>query len=207
MSSMRTTIFCLFLLPLTSLAQNLEKGRAAANHHNFAEAIDNWAPLAAAGNKDAQYNLGRIYARGDGVQRDFHRAYSLFKAAAEQGHRGAADKLALMYKFGDGVPKDKERSKYWQRVAEGKEKAPAPAPTSTLSTVPSSAQIVATPTPLPTIVPVSHTQDSVLKPGPESGLIITPKSEEWVVKSPTPVPILTINARNGLNLVPDKDEY
>lgn len=40
---------------------------------------------AAAGNADAMCELGVHYHEGDGVERDWKRAYELYRAAAEQG--------------------------------------------------------------------------------------------------------------------------
>ena len=51
--------------------------------------------LAAArqGDADAQYLVGFLYMRGEGVRRDLGRAYQWFTLAARQGDRFAADEL------------------------------------------------------------------------------------------------------------------
>ena len=61
---------------------------------------------AEAGNANAQYNLGVMYARGDDVQNDFGEAAKWFLMAAEQEYRPAQYTLGLMYKRGEGVPQD-----------------------------------------------------------------------------------------------------
>lgn len=45
--------------------------------------------LAESGHRDAQYRLGKRYARGVGVTQDYRRAYVWFSLAAAQGHRHA----------------------------------------------------------------------------------------------------------------------
>jgi len=61
---------------------------------------------AEAGNANAQYNLGVMYARGDDVPNDFGEAAKWFLMAAEQEYRPAQYTLGLMYKRGEGVPPD-----------------------------------------------------------------------------------------------------
>ena len=51
-----------------------------------AEAV-RWFRLAAEqGDAYAQYNLGRMYANGEGVPEDFVEAVAWYRKAAEQGH-------------------------------------------------------------------------------------------------------------------------
>ena len=57
----------------------------------------NWYRLAAdQGLSRAQANLGVMYLRGEGVERDPVRAASWFAKAAEQGHTISQYNLALM---------------------------------------------------------------------------------------------------------------
>ena len=61
-----------------------------------AEAVK-WYRLAAEqGNVDAQYNLGDMYARGDGVPEDDAAAVKWLRLAAEQGHADAEFSLDIM---------------------------------------------------------------------------------------------------------------
>ena len=56
----------------------------------FAEAMSD----AARGDGDAQYLVGFLYSRGEGVARDLVRAYLWFSLAADQGDAFAMDALA-----------------------------------------------------------------------------------------------------------------
>lgn len=65
----------------------LQEGLRAYSQGNFAGALRLWAPLAQRGDAVAQYNLGRLYARGEGVVRDLPEAYKWFTLAAKGGRR------------------------------------------------------------------------------------------------------------------------
>ena len=73
----------LLLLPvllLTLLVGNpafsadFQKGLDAAQKGDFATALKEWKPLAEQGNAPAQFNLGLIYAKGQGVTRNYKTA-------------------------------------------------------------------------------------------------------------------------------------
>jgi TPR repeat protein len=49
-----------------------------------------------AGDAVAQYNLGLMYATGEGVPQDDAQAVTWFRQAAEQGHAGALNNLGWM---------------------------------------------------------------------------------------------------------------
>lgn len=68
-------------------ASDLQEGLRAYSQRNFAAAIRYWAPLAQRGDPAAQYNLGRLYARGEGVARDLPEAYKWFTLASMGGRR------------------------------------------------------------------------------------------------------------------------
>ena len=63
-----------------------------ANRGNFKNhyevAVEWYRKAAEAGHKDAQYELGMCYLRGEGVPKDDYTAYCWFK---ESGHNGHAD--------------------------------------------------------------------------------------------------------------------
>jgi len=65
------------------------------------------------GNRRAQYQLGLLYARGDGVKKDFIKARECLYKAAVQGHPKAQFYLGQMYAFGDGGKKDYAEAATW----------------------------------------------------------------------------------------------
>ncbi|MBP6058457.1 MAG: sel1 repeat family protein [Nitrosomonas sp.] len=62
---------------------------------------------------DAQFNLGLMYANGEGVEQDMTQAVELFKKAAEQGHVDAQNNLGAMYFTGEGVGRDEKKAIEW----------------------------------------------------------------------------------------------
>ena len=71
------------------------------------------------GDPKAQYELGLMYAKGDGVPEDYQEAVKWYRKAAEQGQASAQSKLGGMYYLGQGVPTDyKEAAKWFQLAAE-----------------------------------------------------------------------------------------
>jgi len=69
------------------------------------------------GYADAQYYLGVMYAKGDGVAEDDAEAVKWYRKAAEQGHDGAQYNLGLMYANGEGVPENAAEAMKWYRKA------------------------------------------------------------------------------------------
>ena len=74
-------------------------------------------PLAALGNARAQYELGFMYERGNGVPQDYKEAASWYRKAAEQGNAPAQFYLGQMYDVGKGVPQGYEEAASWYRKA------------------------------------------------------------------------------------------
>src|SRR5258706_120192 len=72
----------------------LEDALDAAQRGDYATAIRLWRPLADKGEADAQYNLGVMYDKGQGVTRDYVVAVSWFRKAADQGFAAAQLSLA-----------------------------------------------------------------------------------------------------------------
>jgi TPR repeat protein len=67
---------------------------------------------AAQGHLGAQYKLGEMYYRGEGVKQDYQKAREWYEKAAAQGHLGAQCKLGEMYYRGEGVKQDYGKAVY-----------------------------------------------------------------------------------------------
>src|SRR5229473_3381036 len=97
----------------------LEDALDAAERRDYATAIRLWRPLADKGEVDAQYNLGVMYDKGQGVTRDYAVAVSWFRKAADQGFATAQLSLGIIYENGLGVPQDFTTAVSWYRRAAG----------------------------------------------------------------------------------------
>ena len=82
-----------------------------------AAAIKEIRPLAANGDAHAQYELGFMYDRGNGVPQDFKEAASWYGKAAEQGNASAQFYLGHMYDLGKGVTQDYKQAAAWYSKA------------------------------------------------------------------------------------------
>ena len=69
------------------------------------------------GEATSQYNLGVMYAAGEGVPKDDVEAAKWFREAAEQGDANAQSSLGVMYTNGEGVPEDFIEAYAWANIA------------------------------------------------------------------------------------------
>jgi len=91
----------------------IDAGLAAADAGNFEKARQIWLAEAAKGSPSAQNNLGVLYAKGQGVPRDYREAAKWFRLAAEQGDPAAQSNLGIFYAKGQGVPQDDQQAVKW----------------------------------------------------------------------------------------------
>jgi localization factor PodJL len=71
----------------TQTNSDLQDALRAYSQRNYAAALRLWGIHAQRGDPVAQYNLGRMYARGEGVNRDLSEAYKWFTLSAAAGRR------------------------------------------------------------------------------------------------------------------------
>ena len=69
------------------------------------------------GNALAQFDLGLMYAKGDGVRRDEREAFKWFHKAARNNHTEAKFYMGLSFAQGRGVKKQFQLARYWFKLA------------------------------------------------------------------------------------------
>ncbi len=79
--------------------------------------LENCQRSADLGDATAQYTLGQMYRKGEGVPEDFNKSLSFYKAAAAQGNIPALYNLGWMYDIGNGVEKDESEAIKWYSQA------------------------------------------------------------------------------------------
>ena len=82
-----------------SVFGGLEEGKAAYEQGDFATALTEFMTVAEQGNSEAQFNLGSLYDKGEGVMQDSSQAAEWYRKAAEQGYARAQYKLGSMHDF------------------------------------------------------------------------------------------------------------
>lgn len=114
----RILLFTILLLGGVGAAlAGMEAGIAAYQRGDYAAARAAWAPLASIGDAEAQYYLGHLYAKGEGVARDPGQALRWFRAAAEQGEPYGQFALGYVYEHGLGAAPDLAAAVRWYRAA------------------------------------------------------------------------------------------
>ena len=94
---------------------DFKAGENAYHRGDYATALREWQPLAKQGHAAAQYNLGLLYANGQGVPKDDAQARQWYEKAAVQGHAAAQVNLGSLFDYGRGVPQDFKMAVRWYR--------------------------------------------------------------------------------------------
>ncbi|MGC7560008.1 tetratricopeptide repeat protein [Pasteurella sp. PK-2025] len=90
-----------------------EQGAEAYKRGDHTTAFKLWLSRAEQGDMSAQFNVGRMYDEGDGVEQNKQLALKWYQKSAEQHHPDAQYHLALMYSEGDGVAQDFKQAYKW----------------------------------------------------------------------------------------------
>jgi TPR repeat protein len=98
-------------------AGDFDKGVAAYNAGDYASAFVEFSELAEQGDMDAQYNLGLMYNKGEGVIQDYAAAVTWYSKSAEQGYAPAQFNLGHLYLNGSGVAQDYAAAAAWYTLA------------------------------------------------------------------------------------------
>ena len=117
------TILCIPAVLLLGAAEasgaDFQKGLEAFEAGDYAVALRELRPLAKQGDAQAQYTLGAMYEKGQGVAQDDTQALKWYRKAAEQGHAQAQFLLGLMHEKGQGVVQVVAQGMKWCREAAG----------------------------------------------------------------------------------------
>ena len=103
-----TTLLALALALAAPVAPAL-----AEDAPNYIEEMKRWQPKAEAGDAEAQFRLGQMYALGHGFKQNFNSAIEWYEKAAAQGNAKARIALGVLYFHGTGVEKNKDKAREW----------------------------------------------------------------------------------------------
>ena len=105
------TAVCLgMMLPVQA---DYEAGVNAYYRQDYEAALREFKTVAAAGDENAQYNVGLMYLKGQGVPENPEEAWRWFQRAAMQGQVDAQSFLGALYADGQGVHQDYTLAAYW----------------------------------------------------------------------------------------------
>src|ERR1035441_8718157 len=109
----------LFLGISTFAVADTAAGVKALESKDYGTAVREFKTGVDRGEADAQFNLGIMYARGLGVEKDIAEAWRLFQLSAAQGNAQAQFRLGVRSAEGWGVQQDfAQASKWYQRAAD-----------------------------------------------------------------------------------------
>lgn len=106
--------------------KNAEEGNAQSqtfladmyfSRHAYVKAFEWYGKAAEKGDARAQFKLGKMYALGQGIARNYADAFKWNQKAAKQGFVPALHNLGVMYESGKGVPKDVQQAVLMYRKA------------------------------------------------------------------------------------------
>ena len=112
------TTLLIFALLTSAHAADLYTGAEAYKRGDFTTALREWRPLAKSGHIEAQFQLGVMYERGEGVLRNDAQAVKWYSRAAMRGDADAQNNLGAAYAKGRGVPQnDVQAVKLFRKAA------------------------------------------------------------------------------------------
>jgi uncharacterized protein len=120
MAAIRRFVLVVILCAVASpVWADYQAGYDAYDRGDYATALREWKPLAYRGNATAQFLLGMLYDRGEGVPQDYAEAAQWYHKAAVQGNATTQFLLGDMHNKGQGVPQSHaEAAKWYRRAAE-----------------------------------------------------------------------------------------
>ena len=93
------------------------EGKNAYKKGDYTTALREWRPLADQGDAFAQFGLGEMYSRGQGVAQDDAEALKWYRKAADQGDAVGQFILGGMYYNGQGVAQDYVQAHMWLNLS------------------------------------------------------------------------------------------
>jgi TPR repeat protein len=92
---MRHIFFFLLIVMLSPISwgADFNKGVHAYERGDYATALREMTPLAGQGDANAQFYLGFMYSKGQGVEKNLTEAMKWYRKAAEQGNENALNNL------------------------------------------------------------------------------------------------------------------
>jgi len=115
--TLASLILVVMMTTVAASAGTLEKAEAAYWRGDYALALRLMQPIADQGDIQAQYLIGFMYEKGQGVAQDYSEAAKWYILASEGGHSYAQNNLGVFYKYGRGIAKDLVQAYKWFDLA------------------------------------------------------------------------------------------
>ena len=110
---MKKILVSLGLVLTISFGTTLDEGVVAYKKGDYKAGLVIFEDLASKNDAIAQYYLGKMYANGFGVKKDYLKAKYWYEKAAAKGFAEAQNSLGVLYDYGYGVKQDRKIAKKW----------------------------------------------------------------------------------------------
>jgi len=107
-------LIVLFALPMYA---DFQTALDAYNTGDYETAYSEWLPLAGKESAAAQFNIGLMFERGEGRERDVKVAVEWYLRAAENGFGRAQFRLGEFYEAGVHIEQDLVQARKWFAIA------------------------------------------------------------------------------------------
>jgi hypothetical protein len=77
------------------------------------------------GNAEAQYNLGKMYAEGNGINKNDEKAFFWYQTSANQNYAPSQYEVGSAYETGCGIQQDYAQAAHWFNLAAAQNHKPA----------------------------------------------------------------------------------
>ena len=114
---MRIFLPLIVLLVASSATADKDAALRAYQQRDFATAFEEWQALADGGNAEAEFKVGVMYERGEGIPSQPKQAVNWYRKAAEQAYAHAQNALGMLYAKGQGVLQDYVQAHMWLNLA------------------------------------------------------------------------------------------
>jgi TPR repeat protein len=111
------TIVSTVLVLGTAWADDFSTAMEAYSRQDYSQALQYFKSSASQGDSAAQYNVGQMYDKGNGVEQNFAETFKWFRMAAIQGNVEAQFNIGQMYGSAQGVMRDYAEAVKWYQVA------------------------------------------------------------------------------------------
>ena len=112
-------VYIIFSLKVSVVLANTEVGLRNYKEGEFKKAYEEFFSESKKGNANAQYYLGCMFLKGEGVKKSFMWGFKWLSIAADKGHVKALNVVGVIYKNGVETSKNTEEAKkYLQLSAE-----------------------------------------------------------------------------------------
>ena len=103
--------------PAKTAEELFDEGVRYCDANDYVKALPLLEQAAEKGIKEAQFNCGVMYRKGEGCTTDNNKALYWYEKAAQQGLAKAQFNCGIMYDKGEGCTMDKKKALYWYEKA------------------------------------------------------------------------------------------